>query len=73
MFNVLRFFTTMATFREAREGFLIAHDNGAIDDQELLFLFNINMAKNLDLPYWSYKRFDLDALSDDECKSEFRF
>ena len=63
------FFTTMASFREARE----APDNGAIDDQELLFLFDINTSKNLVLPYWSYERFDLDALSDDECKSEFHF
>ena len=73
MFNVLRFVTTMATFREAREALLLAHDNGAIDDQELLFLFDINTSKNLDLPFWSYERCDLDALSDDECKSEFRF
>ena len=63
----------MATFREAREALLLAHDNGAIDDQELLFLFDINTSKNLDLPFWSYERCDLDALSDDECKSEFRF
>ena len=51
MFNVLQFVTTMATFREAREALLLAHDNGAIDDQELLFLFDVNTSKNLDLPY----------------------
>ena len=33
----------------------------------------MNTSKNPDFPYWSYERFDLDSLTDDECKAEFRF
>ena len=29
--------------------------------------------KNADLPYTNYERFDLDKMTDDECKTEFRF
>ena len=36
-------------------------------------LYDLNTSKNPDLPYWKYKRFDLDTLTDEECKTEFRF
>jgi len=63
----------MATFREAREALLLANDLNLIDDEELLLLYDVNTSKNLEIPYWKYDKFDLDSLSDDECKSEFRF
>ena len=44
-----------------------------IDDEELLLLYDLNSSKNLDLPSWRYDKFDLDTLTDAECKSEFRF
>ena len=36
-------------------------------------LYNLNTSKNLDFPYWNYQQFDLENLSDEECKAEFRF
>ena len=27
---------------------------------------------NLEIPYWQYQRFDLERLTDDECRVEFR-
>ena len=42
-------------------------------DAECLLLYDLNKSSNLELPYWSYDQFDLDLLSYDECKSEFRF
>ena len=63
----------MATFREAREALLLANDLDLIDDEEMLLLYDLNRSKNLDIPYWKYGKFELDSLSDDECKSEFRF
>ena len=33
----------------------------------------LNTSKNLDFPYWRYERFDLNDISDAECKSKFRF
>ena len=44
-----------------------------IDATECLLLYDVNSPKNLDIPYWSYERFDLDLMTDDECKTEFRF
>ena len=63
----------MATFREAREALLLANDLNLIDDEELLLLYDVNTSKNLEIPYWKYDKFDLDSLTDDECKSEFCF
>lgn len=62
-----------ATFREAREALLLANDLDLIDDEEMLLLYDLNRSKNLDIPYWKYEKFELDSLSDEECKSEFRF
>ena len=63
----------MATFREAREALLIANDLNLIDEEEVLLLSEVNTSKNLDIPFWKYDKLDLDSLTDDECKSEFRF
>lgn len=67
------FSTKMATFRDARDALMLANDMTLIDDEELLLLYDLNSSKNLDLPYWRYDKFDLDTLTDAECKSEFRF
>ena len=32
-----------------------------------------NSSENLEFPYWKYASFDLDSMTDDECKAEFRF
>ena len=63
----------MATFREAREALLLANDLNLIDEEELLLLYDVNTSRNLEIMYWKYDKFDLDSLSDNECKSKFRF
>ena len=63
----------MATFREAREALLLAHDENVIIAQEYFLLNNLNTSKNLDFPYWQHDSFELDLSTDAECKSEFRF
>lgn len=60
-------------FREIRANLLHAHYDGLINDEEFVLLYDINTAKSPDLPYWSYDPFILDNMSDDECKTEFRF
>jgi len=44
-----------------------------IDDEEFIILNDVNSSRNPDFPYWQYEPFDLDCLSDGECKAEFRF
>ena len=59
--------------QEARESLLSAYQDGSIDDTEFALLYDLNSSGNLEFPYWKYGRFDLDSMTDDECKAEFRF
>ncbi|CAH3144544.1 unnamed protein product, partial [Porites evermanni] len=61
----------MMSFKEVRNQLLISHDDGAINDEELLLMYDINRSNNLDLPYNSYPGFDFNDLEDNECLSEF--
>ena len=63
----------MATFREAREALLFAYLEESIEDTEFTLLYDLNYSQNYEFPYWKYGCFDLDAMTDDECKTEFRF
>ena len=63
----------MATFREAREALLLAHDENIITAEEYFLLNDLNTSKNLDFPEWLHDSFELDLLTDAECKSEFEF
>ena len=36
-------------------------------------LYNLKTSKNPDFLYWDYQQFDLESLSDEKCKAEFRF
>ena len=79
--NILPFRLTTTTLHWRQnqtlkmEDFLyMLHDDGDIDDEELLLLMPIH-SRNLHvgLPYSSYDRFDLVGMRDDECEVEFRF
>ena len=63
----------MNSFREDWNILLLAHSENVINDEDLVLLYDLNTSKNINLPYWSYKEFDLDTLRDNECRSEFRF
>lgn len=63
----------MSSLKETRNLLLLEHDEGLINDEELLLLYDLNMSDNLDLPYDLYPRFDFDELQNDECLSDFRF
>ena len=52
---------------------VLAHYDGAIDDEEFVLLFDFQKSRSLFLPYWKYDRFNLDHMNEDECISEFRF
>ena len=62
----------MMSLREVRNQLLISHDDGVINDEELLLLYDLNRSDNVDLPYNSHPGFDFDDFEDDECLSEFR-
>ena len=62
----------MAPFREVRVALLLAHDKNIITAEEYFLLIDLNTSKNLDFPYWLHDSFELDLLTDAECKSDFR-
>ena len=63
----------MANLREVRECLLLGYDLNLLNDEEFMLFYDLNSSKNPDFPYWRYERFDLEELTDDECKAEFRF
>ena len=42
------------SLKDVRNQLLISHDDGVINDEELLLLYDLNRSDNLDLPYNSY-------------------
>ena len=66
------FIGEMASFRDARLMLLDIYDDGLIDEEELLVLYDLNTSKNPVFPYESYERFELTDMDEAECKAEFR-
>ena len=56
-----------------RDTILLAHASRLINTEEFVLLYDLHKPKNPDLPYTNYECFDLDKMTDDECKTEFRF
>ena len=50
-----------------------SYNDGIIDDDKFVLLYEGNFSKNPEFPYVEYEMFDLDAMDDTECKAEFRF
>ena len=57
----------MPNLKTVQDMILLAHADHLIEDDKCLPLYDLNRSKNLDLPYHSYKKFDLDLFSEDEC------
>ena len=62
----------MTSFKETRDFILLCNDEGILNDEELLVLYQQYKCPSLDLWYSSYPLFDLDDMEDDECVAEFR-
>ena len=63
----------MASFAKARDELLVAFDEGTIDDEEFVLLWEQNVSKNPSFPFKDYEKFDLESMDPVECKAEFRF
>ena len=60
-------------FKNVRNLLLINRNDGFIDDDEFVVLYDLYASKNLDFPYDSYTPFDLEELDESESFAEFRF
>ena len=64
----------MATLIEVSDQIEAAYMLDVIDDEEFALLREINRPQRaLVIPYWQYEKFDLEHLSDDECRADVRF
>ena len=63
----------MPYLRDVRAFILHAYEMERIDSDECILMYEANDSGNLDIPYWKYNAFDLESLTDDESKGEFRF
>ena len=60
-------------FKNVRNLLLINHNDGFINDDEFVVLYDLYASKNLDFPYHSYAPFDLEEPDESEGFAEFRF
>ena len=63
----------MASFEEFRYLLVLYYDANLISDEDFLVFYEMLPSKNPNFPYDKYSRFDLDDMSEAECKAEFRF
>ena len=60
-------------FKNVRNLLLINHNDGFIDDDEFVVLYDLYALKNLEFPYDLYTTFDLEELDGSESFAEFCF
>ena len=73
LFRVKFFCRSMASFEELRYLLVLYYDANLISHEDFLVLYEMFPSKNPNFPYDEYSRFDLDNMSEAECKAEFRF
>ena len=61
-----KFCLSMA-FKDLRNSLIISYDDGFIDDEEFILLYDLYSSKDLDFPYDVYAPFDLDELDERFC------
>jgi hypothetical protein len=53
----------MTSFKDTRVALLLAHDDGDLDDDEFLVLYNLYTSKNPCFTFEDYEQFDLNAMN----------
>ena len=51
------------SFKDVRNTLVMAYDDGFLDDEEFLFLYDYYEAANLSYPYWKFDPFCLDSFN----------
>ena len=57
---------------ERRNVVVEAFGDGLLNDEEFVLLYDLSSSRNLNIPYWQYRNFDLNNMQDDECISDSR-
>ena len=59
---LFRFITVITSFKDARNLLLESYNDGIIDEDEFILLYEGNFLKNPEFPYKYNERFGLDAM-----------
>ena len=62
----------MSSLQKVRDFALEIHSEGLLTDEELLLLLDENKARNPEFSHDDFDRFNLEAMGEPECRSEFR-
>ena len=63
----------MAAFEDFRQLLILYYDANLINDEDFVLLYDMFPSRNPSFPYYEYACFDLNNMSEAECKAEFRF
>ena len=61
----------MSSLRDARTMLFDSYDDGQIDEDEFVLLYDLNTSKNPVFPYENYDVFELENVDEAECIAEF--
>ena len=50
----------MTSFKTVREAIVLGYDNGLVDDEEFVLLYDAFTSENLPFPYYKYPEFSLE-------------
>jgi hypothetical protein len=62
----------MTSFKTVREAIVLAYDNGLVNDEEFVLLYDAFTSENLPFPYYKYPEFSLEEKDEYECIADFR-
>ena len=63
----------MDAFEDFRQLLILYYDANLINDEDFVLLYDMFPSRNRSFPYYEYACFDLNNMSEAECKAEFRF
>ena len=69
----IAFVLSMASFEDFRQLIILYYDANFINDEDFLLLYDMFSSRNPRFPYYEHACFNLNSMSEAECKAELRF
>ena len=64
---------SMSSFEDFRQLIILYYDANFLNDEDFLLLYDMFSSRNPSFPYYEYACFNLNSMSEAECKAELRF
>ena len=69
----IAFVLSMASFEDFRQLIILYYDANFINDEDFFLLYDMFSSRNPSFSYYEYACFNLNSMSEAECKAELRF